>query len=480
MFSVKDLLKEVWISLPPITLRGMLLALLVLAIDTFDSFGLDQQADEQAARAIGVVQGPVYGLLDGRRGQKAVTVVVIDDASLYGENWSVPLRYEQQGLLAGAIGYYDPAAIFMDFGYSRAHGDDPQTEVRLYSEQLRYLTQGDRTRVMIGEVSGRTQEDDLMLTPLRQVQSVGTQWNSRTWLNYPFQGVARAEAYSGHTPPPPPMAAVALYEAYCARQISLGNPDACVAGWRPPLDGELFVTWGFGASPAARAFAASGDEKCFMPDDGVWTRISRALSQAGGAAVRAAAYEQTGADTTETRCVYSDVITASQLLNPRPETEPLIDSLIRDRVVLVGAAHSYTTDFHNIPHVGRVPGVMIHAMAIDNLITDQDRYTRMPPQLVFDLDAADAVEIVLTIALIMIMWRAQLMAKARDDKAASARILWTGAGICVALIVVLTIVELTFLHWPPLNVFGVAAMAFSVVALLSQHAESLAAGAKTG
>jgi CHASE2 domain-containing sensor protein len=481
MLGLRGILHAVWVHLPPISFRAMLAALAVLAIDTFDSFGLDQQADEQAARTIGMFEGPFYGMFDGRRGQQAVTVVLIDDASLRNQDWTVPLAYGSQAQLVGAIAYYDPAAIFLDFSYSWPHGADPAAEVSEFADTLAAESQGGRIRVMIGQIGAQTPEDAPVFEPLRRLQSVGVDWNSRTWINYPFRAAAMPSPFQadGARPLAPPMAAVALYEAYCARQRELGNQGACKPGWLPPIDGELAMTWGFGASKAMRPFVAGDDQACLMPDQKLSTRVRRVVEQAAGGLFRAAYYDADRArDAAETRCVYSDTVTAAQLLNPAQQDETALAALIKNRVVLVGAAHSFTDDMHIIPHVGRVPGVFIHAMAVDNLITDQDRYTRPPPPLIYDLDWADAIEILLTLALIGVMWQAHLVAMKHEDKGERRRILWTGAAVGVGVIIVTLGAERAVLHWPPLNVFGVAVLAFSVFALLEQHSEKLAAGKK--
>lgn len=470
----RNLLRALWTRLPPISVRAALAALAVFAIDTFDSFGFDQQADEQAARTIGMVEGPFYGGGE-RQGQSAVTVVLIDDSSLRQLGWTVPLGYEAQTQLVGALAYYNPAAIFLDFTYSWPQGEDHAVAVREFVEGLELESGQGRVPIMIGPVRGQNQEDALKLEPLRRLQSVGVDWSSRTWINYPFQAVAgSASAYAGADAPPPPMAAVALYEAYCTRQRAIGNEQSCAPNWLPPIQGQLAITWGFGASERARWFGAPAND-CTMPDRSFATRARFAFEQAWNALFRAAR-SSIGRDAAETLCIYNDTISVGQILNPAmaERDEERMRQLMENRVVLVGASHSFTSDFHRIPHVGRVPGVFIHAMATDNLITQQRDYTRPPPSLIFDLDLADAGEIVLTIVLIIIMWNAHLAAGRAANRRAARRILWGGAAMCVIVIATMLIVEPIMLNWPPLNVFGVALLVVSVVAMFEQHSEKLA------
>jgi CHASE2 domain-containing sensor protein len=498
MLPWRWVLHHVSLSVPPISWQAIVAAFFLLAICAFDSFGIDQQADDQSARTIGQLEAPFYGMGDGRVGQKAVTVVLIDNQSLRLQDWTVPLSYEDQSLLVGAIANYDPAGIFLDFSYTWPHGDDPRAEVKNFADDLKASARrehGADIAIMIGEVGGQTQEDAFTLLPLHEIQSVGVSWNSNTWTTYPFranvtgspyQAVAEVHGprqFSGHVGAnvSTPMAAVALYKAWCARQDELGDKDACRAGWTPPLDDQLFVTWGFGASQASKRFVAPDDARCVMPDDSFGTRLMQALKKGLDAMFRAARSND-GNDAIETRCVYTDTISASQLLNASAQDEDAIRNLIKDRVVLVGAAHSFTDDYHIIPHVGRVPGVLIHAMAVDNLITEQDRYTR-PSPLVFsnlNLEWADVIEQILTIVLIMIMWRSHVAAlEARKAGGNSIALLWgalVGLGVVIASVCLVWFV----LHWAPINAFAVAALVGSLAILFEQHSERVAASKPAG
>jgi len=527
MVSLREVLHKVWLHLPPISWRAALAALAVLAIDTFDSFGLDQQADEQAARSIGMLEGPFYGMgenwiesaaclltfsppdgvCDDRIGQKSVTVVLIDDSSLSREDWTIPVSYSEQARLASAIAAYDPAAIFLDFTYGKAHGVDPRAEVTEFVETLRNATSGDRTAVMIGPVVGQEHKDTIALLPLREIPTVGVAWRAQSWIEYPFrsdQARSQVEAAAGDAPPTtngphrarafdeigfastvsPPMAVVPLYNAFCARRALLAATGVqtgyvCPENWLPPLEESLALTWGYGTSRASAAFDADGAQGCPMPENAtIIQRFYQMGKQAIGAVMRAAIAESSGRDATESRCIYTDTLTATQVLNPTLENADQIESLLKDRVVLVGAGHSFTSDYHTIPHVGRVPGVYIHAMALDNLITDAKRFTRMPPDLIYDLDWADVVEIFLTIMIILIMWRAHLVAVTTDDLSRRKRMIWLGAGSSIALVLALLTFERLVLHWPPLNIFGVALLGFSVFGLLEQHAQKLAEDAQ--
>jgi CHASE2 domain-containing sensor protein len=441
---------------------AILAAACVLAVDVFDSFGLDQAADEQAARIVGTVTAPFYGS-DGRRGQHAVTVVLIDDASLDFMGWPTPVPYDQQGDIVSALAAFEPAAIFLDLSYLRPHGEDAANQIRQFAQRLKLQSSDGGPAIMIGEVG-----EEAIFDPLREISSVGVAWQESSWLNYPLQD-------GDHRP----MAAVALYNAWCAR-----HDGACEADWSPPQVAtpappqRLSLTWGFGASPQAAALSgreASGE--CVMRDTRFLTRLGVSLRESLGAFGRAFLYSERG-DSAEARCIYTDTFNAATLL--QGANDAALEPLVRGRVVLVGASHRQSADLQAIPHVGVVPGVYVHAMATDNLIEQESRFHRPPPEGVLALDFADLVEILLSIGLFVTVWllfRAVERAVAGTTEAAQARrrrLLWAGA-VTLAIVLAAAAAAIEYaLHWPPLNVLGVIVLAAVVFGYIERHENRLA------
>jgi CHASE2 domain-containing sensor protein len=236
----------------------------------------------------------------------------------------------------------------------------------------------------------------------------------------------------------------------------------------------MAMTWGFGASQDARAFLTPGDDTCAMADDKLVTRLVRMAQGTWESTFRAVWYDPDNArDPTQTRCVYADTITAAQVFSENPEIGERVGALLKDRIVLIGASHSFTPDRHVIPHVGSIPGVFVHAMAADNLITDQANYSRPAPGLLLALDWSDFVEILLTAALILLMWNASVMAaQAGADNTTRFRILSGTALFGLLVVIAVLLVERLALHWPAPNVIGVAALAASLFLLLEQHSRN--------
>jgi hypothetical protein len=78
-------------------------------------------------------------------------------------------------------------------------------------------------------------------------------------------------------------------------------------------------------------------------------------------------------------CVYHRTIHASQLRNMTPGQ---LKAAFDDKVVMIGTALRYSNDIVVSPLHDRIPGVFLHAMALDNLLTSNGHYQEYwePPQ----------------------------------------------------------------------------------------------------
>lgn len=118
-------------------------------------------------------------------------------------------------------------------------------------------------------------------------------------------------------------------------------------------------------------------------------------------------------DSAQARCPYSLTLSASDLEVSTPEDRALLAQLLRDRLVLVGANITSTGDLVQSPVHGKIPGIYLHAMALDNLITLGMRYDREPANLLnFEVSWLDLIEIALLglIALLKAMHERNLAA----------------------------------------------------------------------
>ena len=171
--------------------------------------------------------------------------------------------------------------------------------------------------------------------------------------------------------------AMALFDATCRRRPQL---PACQFGGKAPLEvAERFVApmtvrWGAFAPGVQAPFYAAGVCQRMTDAEGrvpVLTRVLRSLQQLALGALF---------DLRDRRdpdlalpCPAVPVLRADAILDGDAAT---VDALLRGRAVLLGAQVSGIPDWQPSPVHGRVPGVVLHAMALDNLLVRGDRYLR--------------------------------------------------------------------------------------------------------
>ena len=73
-------------------------------------------------------------------------------------------------------------------------------------------------------------------------------------------------------------------------------------------------------------------------------------------------------------CPFTGTIPVTELLSPFTDSD--IDALIRGKIVLYGAELIGATDSRTTPIHDAIPGVYLHAMALDNLIARDETYLR--------------------------------------------------------------------------------------------------------
>lgn len=204
-----------------------------------------------------------------------------------------------------------------------------------------------------------------------------------------------------------PSPALALFKAYaddcpaerrldtCSRPAFVRlRDDISVRGY-PGADGlrlfgvgesvrrDMMIRWGVRLSDATKAAFtnAPGSDDCyeqFYPHGGVLDSLRNYLLH------MIAPIERTMGRPDHRACVYIDTISAAHLLDRRRfsdasgavQTDPdrIQQAFIKDRVVLLGVALPSSGDQFPSPINGSIPGVYIHAAALENLITSGDDF----------------------------------------------------------------------------------------------------------
>ncbi|TYK58460.1 CHASE2 domain-containing protein [Pseudomonas synxantha] len=342
------------LSNPPLfKYRRYWLAALIVLLAILDPFGLASSSDKASAQWLNRMFASHYPSL----GQQRVAVVLSDDAYLMRNNSSWPMPYGEQSKLFKRLLAYKPRAVFVDLLYSHDHslGDPARGSQLLANVFERYQRQGiplwlantGLTRAEAGQAN--------TLAPFMQVSRPALVVWEGVDDKYPL--AMHTQAGLLETP------AMALYREFCATQhCKLPPVDAQTAAQRQPIA----VQWGL---KLAAEQARIADISHCAP--------ARHFLLDGVAQFFQAVFWKLD-DSAQARCPYTLTLSASDLEVSDPDDQALIAELLRDRLVLVGANIASTGDLVESPVHGQLPGVYLHAMALDNLINSGMDYDHEP------------------------------------------------------------------------------------------------------
>ncbi|WP_321879162.1 CHASE2 domain-containing protein [Paraburkholderia bannensis] len=355
----------------------------------------EEFATRQAAR----LYAPLAGMAYGAGSRERVSVLLIDDASLAqaGQTW--PASYGYYARLLRGVEIYRPRAVFLDIVFRDARPDPTfdafaQRLCALQASGIKvYLaaTAGSdgalRLRTGLDELRGRCFEPVAVTYQPDEVDKVA--WS------YPLEprgpgGVARRSA------------ALVIHDDFASRPIA-APAEAMALSWgltpareglrrlveeRNESDGGTRADNAPVASPneqgeAGRNSAMQAQSYC-RADYGPWEIVPFG--------VRNARFN----DAEKPVCVFHDTAYAYDLANGAEDTDSFLEHTFKDRIVMIGTARQFSNDYVNSPIHGRIPGVYLHAMALDNLDTYGDDY-KHAATLGFNLQA-DNLKLLLLVA----------------------------------------------------------------------------------
>lgn len=423
-------------------LSGFLLA---AALILFDPLGISGAADRASERIIlsasaQFARSPAAG---GREtaGQKAITVVLVDDAFLaeYRRNiradatWPIP-RGDQLDLILAPILDRAPAALFIDWVFHSTAIEPPQAfaaSLGQMADQLEAVGAG--TRVLFSDRPARLADDNRLGCAFRRTSpgqlaassqahpalvellaGTGSAWAERVpvrWWGpphrYPLAPLALGEAPAGDDCPPfgpgervIASPALALFGHWCSTAAVAKHQPLCRAG---TATGERVAGYPVHRLPAPLA-EPSAPRWLAWPSAGRST-IAANAALAEGAAADPCAKEarahpmvrllrslrlRAGREEEEVPfnpCFGINTISATALRtvmvdaegNPAGLNDATLDALFTGRLVLVGTDLDAAPDRAESPVNGASPAVLLHAAALENLISDGARRPREPP-----------------------------------------------------------------------------------------------------
>lgn len=281
-----------------------------------------------------------------------VTVLLIDDKALADLEQGWPVPYATHARWLSNLGtLYQPRAVFLDITFTQARKDE--TLPQLVQALCRLRDQGvpvflaalpdpqtGRLAVRRGLDSPAGERPCFTLVGVNyqphQVDRLV--WSYPLWTANQGAGSAMVDARSG---------ALAMAQDVAGLDV-------------PRFDEPMALTWGVNNQDIRRF--------------GEWCRFAGSVAEElippGLRALHA------GEEVLKPICPYSRSLTVSELKPQTEEDEARLHALLNGKFVIMGAAISGTNDMITSPVHGPIPGVFMHAMALDNLLTYNGHYKR--------------------------------------------------------------------------------------------------------
>jgi hypothetical protein len=356
-----------------------------LVVLSMNPFGYSVATAQLTQNALYRVIAPFY-LSEAR---DDIVVVLLNDVAIDELNKSGfisanewPIRYQDQANILGSIARHQPRAVFTDVYFKRERSLDdtlPNMQRRLAHYQQRYGTRF----LFAGGMA------DEQLNPIQQKLATDFGLSIHGWSGfgeaYPLQiDGRRTVAYE-------------LYKTACqgSSPLSTCAPDRATAE-DVADDTALSVRWG--SSPADPAFPSYTERSCEAEDSATYSM----LRQIGLGLLNGLIDFENIDERLLVKCPYHTVIFADELFHVEKlgtaEEKERLDKLLRDKMVLFGVTLEGLNDVARSPAHGQLPGVMKHAMALDNLMHYGSDFTRAADDQIARINLWAWIGIVLVIS----------------------------------------------------------------------------------
>ncbi|HCC00372.1 MAG TPA: hypothetical protein DEP42_04025 [Ruminococcaceae bacterium] len=335
----------------------------------FDPLGLESATKQTSSVLFNAITTPFYGMNSPETHSK-VAVVTLNNESLIAFGTAFPVSYSHHASVLNNILDANPAAVFVDFRMAR---EQPGDTLDLFQQVLRRAkTMGIPIFFAQGE-AGKNQVDlPLQLRPW-QTYSNGLESSGA----YPLLEKADEET-SEKEQPVSVNPAWALYASLCANAWAKECGNLKSSQFIAPM----IIHWGLWSDPLQNSVSdpkGAWQADCVKHPFTHCTRLGAAL-YLGLSYLFLHTVSYDGQDS----AFYPLVIGAEQLRHSAlnaPYGSPALKMLLKGRAVFYGSDIHDQHDDNLIPLLGRMPGVVVHAMAFDNLVTYGAGYFHEPPEV---------------------------------------------------------------------------------------------------
>lgn len=333
------------------------LGLFALAINPF---GINEKADQASQDAFYRVIAPLYE----STARDEIVVVLLNDRSIeelyqtrtIGANeW--PLLYSDHGLILERIASYKPRALFVDIYFKKERSTDPSLTRMLQRVQRSNERYGTRF-LFAGGYS------DEQWSPIQQRLNNHAVLTVNGWQGY---GSAYPLRDVGHS-----TVAYDLYRIACLVDKPLA---ACQQPPAAVTDEGMALSVRWGSKPAPAVFPEFLAEQCEEDQGTVVELLKETL---WGLVNGLQGSNESGKR--RVRCPYHSILFAEDIMHVHKqgsaEQRQRLAEALQEKVVLYAVDLEGLHDIVVSPVHGRLPGVMMNAMALDNLMTYGAGFTR--------------------------------------------------------------------------------------------------------
>lgn len=355
-----------WATLSQATVVFVALFGALSLVDFLDPFGLSRAVQGYSEGLFQKVSANFYG----QAAQSRIAVVLVDERTLRSRGESWPPRYLFYSELVRRIARQQPAAIFLDVLVEDRRAYD-ETLGPAQDELQRALAQSG-VPFFIGTLDERSRS---VFAQVPGVRSTLVGWSGHE-RDYPllvgpghyFDDGAAIEPVEGGScdSDAQPTAAFSLYRQLCADGRQAGCPAALAAGDTAAFCKAMVVQWGRKVSDEVVQRQLIDAAQCSAGDVSTWASLlegARAFL-----ATLSLGVDEEADGRLRQPCPYALTLRAEDLGTAKAS------GLLKDRVVMIGVDLKGIHDRVESPVHGQIPGVYLHAMALDNLLEWNAQY----------------------------------------------------------------------------------------------------------
>lgn len=338
--------------------------------------------EELIVRGVARIYAPLVGAHRGTEGRDAVSVILIDDKSLQNAQQTWPASYGYYARLLDSLAQYRPRAIFIDVVFASRRDD--ASLARLIEATCKAREAGIRVYFAVrrSETGSFPLRSELQDVVPRCIEPVAIEYDpdalDQIAWNYRVQPEPTQDGASLHS------VAATIYRDQGGALPAQGHAALAINwGYLPANSGiEWLVADKKEHDIHASASAHDGDSRHAgdsvkaVADESAFSTYCRQPGNPFYEILPPALRSHWNPDVFKPVCVFHETLYPADLSTSAEEEEDRLTTQLRDRVVMIGTALQGSNDRVTSPLHGSVPGVYLHAAALDNLLHYGEHYKR--------------------------------------------------------------------------------------------------------